>query len=108
MPGDWQVGRSTVAAEENAKHAVQRGALLCCLNYSNLVGQLELPGRAEKDEEDSEEENRTGRIHLSGWRGELPRQQKNKSCWVQGDGKQTFCKRLTLSETALENLKLLF
>lgn len=83
----------------------ERG-FLCCLNYSNLVGQLELPGRDEKDEEDSEE-NRTGRIHLSGWRGELPRKQKNESCWEQGDGKQTFCKRLTLSETALENLKLL-
>lgn len=44
-----------------------------CLNYSNLGGELELPGRDEKDGKASKQENRTGRINLSGWKGELPR-----------------------------------
>lgn len=43
-----------------------------CLNYSNSGVQLELPGRDEKDEKASKQENRTGRIQLSGWKGEMP------------------------------------
>lgn len=43
-----------------------------CLSYSNLSGQLELPGRDKKDEKASKQENRTGRIQLSGWKGEMP------------------------------------
>lgn len=41
-----------------------------------MGGELELPGRDEKDEKASEQENRTGRINLSGWKGELPRSSK--------------------------------
>lgn len=41
-----------------------------------MGGKLELPGRDEKNEKVSGQENRTGGINLSGWKGELPRGSK--------------------------------
>lgn len=41
-----------------------------------MGGKLELPRRAEKNENVSGQENRTGEINLSGWKGELPRGSK--------------------------------